>query len=335
MLKKFSNEKLLSKTKALAAEERRITLTLIEALQEVERRMLFAELGYGSLFEFAVKYLGLSEGAAHRRVQASRLVRDVPGAGVKLLSGELSLTNAAKVEQFCRAEKKLGHEVEKAEITAQVTGLSQVDCESKLFALSPRALPRESRRVVSGAGDRQLKIVVSEALYQKVERLRGLLAHSHPEASLAELLEVMADATLEREEKKRLGSGAASRRQAGEEGTPEPMKEIQAMRREEAELALVPGSAASRRPAAGRTEKLPSGTRVHLPRAIQRAVWSKAAGRCEYERDGHRCSSRYRLEIDHRVPLSRGGANSPDNLRLLCRVHNTQQARAMGVGLGS
>jgi len=32
------------------------------------------------------------------------------------------------------------------------------------------------------------------------------------------------------------------------------------------------------------------------------------------------------LEIDHIVPYARGSGNSPDNLRLLCRKHNVQQA---------
>jgi len=28
------------------------------------------------------------------------------------------------------------------------------------------------------------------------------------------------------------------------------------------------------------------------------------------------------LEIDHRVPFARGGTNTPENLRVLCRAHN-------------
>src|SRR5690349_18064623 len=84
----------------LVREERRITLALIETLREIESRMIFAELGYGSLFEFAVRHLGLSEGAAQRRIQAMRLVKSVPEAQVQLESGSLSLSNAAKVQGF-------------------------------------------------------------------------------------------------------------------------------------------------------------------------------------------------------------------------------------------
>ena len=60
-LKTLSVKQLLSETKNLVAEERRVTLLLIEHLREIDRRLLFLEMGYGSLFEFCVKELTLSE----------------------------------------------------------------------------------------------------------------------------------------------------------------------------------------------------------------------------------------------------------------------------------
>jgi len=37
---------------------------------------------------------------------------------------------------------------------------------------------------------------------------------------------------------------------------------------------------------------------------------------------GHRCEARHLLEIHHDDPWARGGADTLDNLRLLCREHN-------------
>jgi len=71
----ITNEWLLAKTKALVQEERRITLELIECLEIISSRTLYADLGYGSLFEFCTRHLGLSEGSAHRRISAMRLAR--------------------------------------------------------------------------------------------------------------------------------------------------------------------------------------------------------------------------------------------------------------------
>ncbi len=59
-MKHLSSEELLARTKNLVAEERRATLALIEHLQEIEARRIYAELGYASLWEFATRYLGLS-----------------------------------------------------------------------------------------------------------------------------------------------------------------------------------------------------------------------------------------------------------------------------------
>jgi hypothetical protein len=222
-LKQLSSPELLTRTKGLIAEERRITLLLIEHLEEIQARMLYAELGYGSLWEFATRELGLSEGAAQRRIQAMRLVRDVPEAKEALKLGELSLSNAAKVQSFRQAEKKLGRKADAPTLVAQVSGLSQRECERALFEISPEALPRERERVVSAEAERELKIVVSAELYDKLQRIRGLWAHAMPEASYAELLERMADETLRRLEKsrgmgEREGSGTGHERKTVEPG---------------------------------------------------------------------------------------------------------------------
>lgn len=283
---------LLDRTKILVAQERRITLELIDHLREVDRRMLHAELGYGSLWEFCTKELGLSEGAAQRRIQAMRLIRDVPEARESLESGRLSLSNAAKVQSFAQAARRLGTPVEKREVVRRVENLSQRECEQKLFELAPQALPRERERVVS-ANERELRLVISEELHSKLVRLKELLAHAMPEATTTELLDRLATDALARLERDRTVRVTAA--------------------------------------AAVKPKALPSGIRVALPAPMKRAVWTRASGRCEFAAQGRRCSSRHRLEIDHRTPLARGGSNELANLRLLCREHQVFEAgRALG-----
>lgn len=62
--------------------------------------------------------------------------------------------------------------------------------------------------------------------------------------------------------------------------------------------------------------------RIPIPTSVKRLVWKKSQGQCCYQHQGHRCSSRFQLEIDHITPLSRGGRNEISNLQLLCRKHN-------------
>ena len=295
-MKHLTSSELLIRLKDLVADERRATIALIECLEEAQKRRLYAEYGYGSLWEFATKELGLSEGAAQRRIAAMRLTVDVPAAKCALESGELSLSNAAKVQVFRQAARKLGQEPDALELVKSVQGLSQRDCEKKLYEIQPEALPREKERIVSEQGERELKITIGPELHEKLQRLRGMLAHAIPEASYAELLEFMTDEVLLRLEKKK-GIGL------------------------EAEMANA---------AAAEVEKenpLPEGVRVHIPEAVKRAVGARSGGQCEVTANGRRCTSRYRVELDHSIPLALGGSNELSNLRHACRNHNSWLAR--------
>ncbi|MBI2385242.1 MAG: HNH endonuclease [Elusimicrobia bacterium] len=68
-----------------------------------------------------------------------------------------------------------------------------------------------------------------------------------------------------------------------------------------------------------------------VARAVRDAVWRRDGGRCAFvSPDGVRCAALTKLEYDHIVPWSLGGASDdPANIRLLCRPHNLQRARAM------
>jgi len=56
----------------------------------------------------------------------------------------------------------------------------------------------------------------------------------------------------------------------------------------------------------------------------KRTVHSQYAGQCAFvdSNTGRRCQRRFGLEYDHIVPVSHGGKNSPENLRLLCKAHH-------------
>jgi 5-methylcytosine-specific restriction endonuclease McrA len=57
-------------------------------------------------------------------------------------------------------------------------------------------------------------------------------------------------------------------------------------------------------------------SRTAIPAAVRRAVWQRDQGRCA------KCGCRDRLEFDHIVPISRGGANTERNIELLCELCN-------------
>ena len=61
-----------------------------------------------------------------------------------------------------------------------------------------------------------------------------------------------------------------------------------------------------------------------IPAAVRREVWQRDQGCCSYvdRHTGRRCGSRFFLELDHIVPVARGGAAEAGNLRLRCTAHH-------------
>lgn len=61
---------------------------------------------------------------------------------------------------------------------------------------------------------------------------------------------------------------------------------------------------------------LSEGDTRHIPQHIKQAVWQRDQGKCV------QCTATAYLEFDHIIPFSKGGANSVNNVQLLCRKCN-------------
>lgn len=85
-------------------------------------------------------------------------------------------------------------------------------------------------------------------------------------------------------------------------------------------------------PKAKRRHNDPMHRARHVPARIRDQVFLRDKGQCTYTSPGgRRCASSYVLQVDHIKPVARGGASTPDNLRLLCAYHNRLEAeRLMG-----
>ncbi len=89
--------------------------------------------------------------------------------------------------------------------------------------------------------------------------------------------------------------------------------------------AAVPSALSRQTPAA-----VPPERSRRIPAAVRDAVFVRDGGRCTYVGStGRRCGSTHRLQVDHIQPFSRGGPNTPSNLRLLCAWHNRSEAERL------
>ena len=87
---KIENTKLISDLKELVKKEKEFTLKILQHLREVENRQLFVARGHSSLFKFCLAELKYSESEAQTRIQAMRLLKELPEMEQKIEAGEIS-----------------------------------------------------------------------------------------------------------------------------------------------------------------------------------------------------------------------------------------------------
>ena len=106
-LKSLSDSELLSETRSLVTEEKRIALEILHLLDEIDRRRLHIEIGYASLFTFCVSELKYTESQAFRRIGAMRALREIPEIEQALQSGALSITVPVRSAVSVRAPRRM------------------------------------------------------------------------------------------------------------------------------------------------------------------------------------------------------------------------------------
>ncbi|MDR3608501.1 MAG: HNH endonuclease signature motif containing protein [Oligoflexia bacterium] len=65
--------------------------------------------------------------------------------------------------------------------------------------------------------------------------------------------------------------------------------------------------------------------RAPLPAAVLHQVNLRDQGRCTHVTNGKRCNQARWTEIHHKIPVSQGGPNTPENLITLCSTHHQLQ----------
>jgi 5-methylcytosine-specific restriction endonuclease McrA len=142
----------------------------------------------------------------------------------------------------------------------------------------------------------QLRCSLSSEVKSKLERAQALMAHKvQGNASLENVLDVLLDSYLTTHGREERAERARKRKKSR------------------------------------RVEKVNSKSpteRKHIPNEIKRKVFERDGYACSYiAGDGTCCKKTAGLEIDHILPVTLGGNDSEDNLRVLCREHNQFFAR--------
>lgn len=140
-LSHLTDEVLLTDTKKLSAGERQFTVLVLHHIAEIDRRKLYTDLKYGSLYEYCIKELKYSEASAHGRVVASRLMAQIPDIEPRIQKGNITLSNLMIVSRFMK-NNNIVNIHQKKEIIGKIENLSKRECENKLLEITGRTKPK-------------------------------------------------------------------------------------------------------------------------------------------------------------------------------------------------
>jgi 5-methylcytosine-specific restriction endonuclease McrA len=195
---------------------------------------------------------------------------------------------------------------------------------------SPAELKPDLIKVIS-ADKVEFKFTANTSTKEKIEKLKGFLAHTNPNISLGELLEKLCDLGLEQWDPAK--SPAARRKRCVKKSTStseevvlsETIKnceENQARenKHEETPIANVASPSESSDSKIGTSKIGTSGVKKPSAAQTRRDVFARAGSACE------NCGSTFALEIDHIHPKALGGSSDAENLRVLCRACNQRAA---------
>ncbi len=176
-LRHLTDVALLADTKLLAHREREASVKILHHFKEIERRRLYSDLRYPSLFEYAVKELGYSEAAAMRRIRSARLIADMPEIGNKVATGELTLTNLSLAANLFKNED-IKDKGKRREIIGRIENKSKKECEKILMEFAPPSpLPRETIKQVTPEF-LTINLNISNETHQLLEQIKGVMAHN-------------------------------------------------------------------------------------------------------------------------------------------------------------
>src|SRR5882757_7810431 len=145
-LSNLSDEALVSSLRAICGESHLLVARLVVHLGEIEERSLHLKAACSSMFDYCVRKLGMSEGSAHRRINAARLVRRFPGLLERLERGEVRLSALVPMAKHLT-------EANFDELIASVVGKTVREVEGILARYAPRPdVPSSIRELPLHAG---------------------------------------------------------------------------------------------------------------------------------------------------------------------------------------
>jgi len=326
----------------LLGRERVAQAEFLLALSDFDKRRLWLDLGYASLFDFLHRELGLSKASTFLRARAALLIQKFPRVLEALRDGRLCLSTMGELSKVLDDENV--EEVlprffllSKREAKAVAAAIRPDEAPPRRDVVTIVRVPAEAPRLELSAPQApfgpppeasfSLGVVRPGEQASSVSPPQAASAPPPPSAPPSTIEPLTADLIrvhltahkrfAEKYEKAkdllshaRPGAGMAEILEAGLDALIE---------RQEKRKGVVKKPLPNPRP---------SSDPDHVPAHVQRAVRERDGGRCQFPvASGGVCGSRVRVELHHRRSRHRGGPPTVENLTTLCGFHHDLETR--------
>lgn len=195
-LHSFSNTNLSTYFENLVRTERKITGQVLQCIAEIDRRKLYMKNNHTSLFDYLTKDFGYSPGAAMRRIDGARLLRELPEVAEKFENGALTLSQATQVQRAARDLKKTKNEFisseQKRDLILQIENSSQKETEQTISAALDLPVIPVQKETTHRDQSVTLTITFTPEQMQMIEQVQNMISHSVPNNSWADVFTYLA-----------------------------------------------------------------------------------------------------------------------------------------------
>ena len=177
-LSRLNNFELEASLKDLVSRERKLLHVILEHIKEVDTRKLYLERAYSSLYEYLIKELNYSGSAAMRRIEAARLMKDVPLIKEKIQDGSLNLSQIGELSRAIKEKEKVTDgkvsSLQKAELVAVISGKTTQETQRDLAQVLDIKVKEYETQQVQQDESVRCGITLSKELNEKLKRCKEL-----------------------------------------------------------------------------------------------------------------------------------------------------------------
>lgn len=280
-LRKLNDDQIIFGLHSEIKKEKQTTANVVRYIDEVDRRKLYLNYKCTSIFQYLLTVEKYDNSSAQRRIDAMKLLRQLPEIEMDLEKGSINLTQTAQFTTLVREKEKTVGKLEleqKRELVDAIRGKTTAQTQvllCQLLEIEPKQLEKAKPQAEESVRREATFTKEQEAILQQV---REQFSHVHINPSFADLVMAMAEIVL-------------------------------------------------KKPNSTFAAKVKSENPRYIADKIKAKLLKEQKG-CQWEHaPGELCGSRFQLQVDHIVPVYKGGTNDVENLQLLCAQHNRLKYR--------